>query len=36
VDSKIRIDEDFSPETRKVRRELVPYLREAKESTRHS
>jgi hypothetical protein len=30
VDSKIRIDEDFWPETRKVRRELISYLREAK------
>jgi hypothetical protein len=32
VDSNIRIDEDFSLETRKVRRELIPYLREAKKS----
>jgi hypothetical protein len=30
VDSKIRTDEDFLPETRKVRTELIPYLREAK------
>jgi hypothetical protein len=37
VDSKIRIDEDFSLETRKVRRELIPYLREAKKvGTGHS
>jgi hypothetical protein len=39
VDSKIRIVEDFSPETRKVRRELIPYLREAKkkkDGTGHS
>jgi vacuolar-type H+-ATPase subunit H len=33
VDSKIRIVEDFLPETRKVRRELIPYLREAKKKT---
>jgi GTP-binding protein EngB required for normal cell division len=30
VDSKIRIYEDFSPETKKVRREMIPYLREVK------
>jgi hypothetical protein len=30
VGSKIRTDEDFWPETRKVRRELISYLREAK------
>jgi hypothetical protein len=30
ANSKIRIGEDFSPDRRKVRRELIPYLREAK------
>jgi hypothetical protein len=37
VESKIRIDKDFSPETRKVTRELIPYLKEEKkEGTGHS
>jgi hypothetical protein len=30
IGSKIRVDEDFSMEDRKIRRELIPYLKDAK------
>jgi hypothetical protein len=30
IGSKIRVDEDVSTEDKKIRRELVPYLKDAK------